>query len=127
MTNILPIPNNIVRVIAAVCSGMLILAIFWMGSNYYLLLRIVVFIGSIFMILSNKNNTYRILTFLLIVILFNPIIPIYLYKKYFWIPLDLIGAIAFMLELIEVKSKAKTTQVVKQRKSVYGRDRIYKK
>ncbi len=120
------IPNNIIRVIAACCVATLLIAIFWMQSGYYIILRIVVFIGAIMLLISKRENPYGILTFLLIGILFNPIVPIYLYKKFLWIPIDIISACAFLLEIIELKVPAKEKKALKQNKSNYGRDRIYK-
>lgn len=67
------------------------------------------------------------MTFCLIAVLFNPIYPIYLYIKSYWIPIDIITGVLFLLvvfyDVAESKTKEKGTKN-KENKS-YTRDKIY--
>lgn len=40
-----------------------------------------------------------------IVVIFNPIIPVYLYKKSLWVPIDIISAIIFSVSALNVNKK----------------------
>ena len=77
-------------------SVLLLLGIFQLPYGYYQLLRIVVTISSgisAYKAYENENQGLCI-AFALVLILFNPIIPIYLNKE-IWIPIDIIVGIFF--------------------------------
>lgn len=114
------------NLLSFICAGMLFLAVFKLPVEYYMPLRIVVFTGALIVILRNINeNLIWVIIFLLIAILFNPISPIYLYKKFIWIPLDIITGILFLLEIF-IKTKRKESIKIKTKKqTTYPRDRIY--
>lgn len=89
----------------------LFVAIFDMPSGYYDFLRIVVFITtglSAFYFLNKEQESSTGSVLLLMAILWNPIIPIWIYDKSTWVILDLIavGIIAF---IINNKSFSKST------------------
>ncbi|WP_371812646.1 DUF6804 family protein, partial [Aquimarina sp. U1-2] len=49
--------------------------------EYYWLLRTVISIGAVLVIIKNITATHWVFLFLIVTVLFNPIFPIYLYKK----------------------------------------------
>mgnify|MGYP004168233471 FL=1 len=72
-----------------IVSIMLFLAVLPLGSGYYDLLRIVVSIAA-------AVNIYRgSYIFIPILILFNPIIPVYLYDKSVWAIIDICSGLVF--------------------------------
>lgn len=80
-------------------------------GGYYTLLRIVVSITSVITAIMEykvreKVNLWVVL-FVALVILFNPIIPIYLYDKDIWIPIDIIASILILAKYIDFKIQNK--------------------
>jgi len=71
-----------------------------MPIGYYTFLRIVVFAGSLLAIYNEYEGkiTGWIITFGLIGVLFNPIIPVYLHDKVIWIVIDIVAAIIFAVK-----------------------------
>ena len=120
-------PNYILKSIAVVCAITLFIAILNFPTGYYMLLRIIVFIGALFFIIKNYKSFFVLMTFCLVSVLFNPIYPIYLYIKSYWIPIDIITGILFLLEVFynvtETNNEEKLTRD-KENKS-YTRDKIY--
>jgi len=116
----------ILKTVPIICACLLFLAVFELPIRYYTFLRIVVFTGALLIVVMLKRkHFYWIILFMLIAVLFNPIYPIYLYKKVIWMPLDIIIGILFLLiSFIEYpKKEVKKKEVKKQKK--YERDRIY--
>ncbi|SDI70707.1 DUF6804 family protein [Chryseobacterium jejuense] len=81
------------------CALCCFAAIFILPIQYYTFLRILVSIGALLVLYNTLNSKqhYFSITFLVILILFNPVFPIYLYRKNIWIPLDIITGILFLL------------------------------
>ena len=83
-------------------AAMLLLALADMPSGYYIFMRIVVCLLSFII----ANGSYKsensinltVILFGLMAILFNPIIPVYLYDRDIWMPIDIIGAIVFVIK-----------------------------
>lgn len=90
-----------------ICAGLMFIGIINLPIGYYTLLRIIVTIGSVAVVVSEyeKGLNFWVITFGLIAILFNPLIPIYLNDKSAWIPIDIIGGIIFVIKSFEVKQK----------------------
>lgn len=68
-----------------------------MPINYYFFLRITVTIVSLLTILfvEKKTLNFWLIFFIGVAILFNPIVPIYLYQKTSWIFIDIV--VGFLL------------------------------
>jgi hypothetical protein len=66
--------------------------------GYFILLRWVVSIGAIIVVIYafDKNIDWAKVVFIFIVILFNPIAPIYLTRE-IWIPIDIVIGIFFII------------------------------
>ncbi len=113
------------KVMSLICACLLFAAVLNLPIEYYALLRIVVFIGSLLIIISLSKKNIWIVVFGIIAILFNPIIPVYLYLKPYWIPIDIISGILFLLVLVfDTPTKmVKNIEETKQRK--FSRDKIY--
>jgi len=95
------------RTLLIVCAIFLFLAVAPLPIGYYTFLRIVVTIGSIAVIISeyrtNNEIGIWIIIFGIIAILFNPIMPIYLYQKSRWMPVDVIVGIWFLIKAMNEK------------------------
>ena len=88
------------RNLLLIISVLLFLAIIDLPIGYYTFLRILVTIGAVGIIISEIENgaTFWVITFGVITILFNPVIPIYLNDKSAWIPIDIITAVLFLIK-----------------------------
>lgn len=84
--------------ISILCAALLLIACFQLPIGYYSFLRITITIGAIITILSQikKDVNFLGITFIMISILFNPILPIYFYNKNVWIPIDITAAVIFL-------------------------------
>jgi membrane-bound ClpP family serine protease len=104
------------KIFLTVCAICCFIGIFGLPIEYYTFLRILVSIGAFLVLyntLSFKQHYFSII-FLVILILFNPILPIYLYRKSVWIPIDTITGILFLLinfiEKLEQKKEEEITE-----------------
>jgi len=101
--------------------------------EYFTFLRIIVSVGATLILyntLSSKQLYFSII-FFIILILFNPIFPIYLYRKNLWIPIDVITGILFLLiTFIEKKEQKKEEEIPEEASAhityqkYHSRDRI---
>lgn len=89
-----------------ICAGLLFFGLFNLPIGYYTFLRIVVTIGAVSIIVTEFKNEFSfwIITFGLIGILFNPIIPIYFNDKTFWAIIDLLAGILFGIKAFTLKN-----------------------
>ncbi|SDI47726.1 hypothetical protein SAMN05421846_10891 [Chryseobacterium taeanense] len=81
------------------CALCCFIGIFRLPIEYYTFLRILVSIAALLVLyitLSARQHYFSII-FLVILILFNPVFPIYLFRKSLWIPIDTITGILFLL------------------------------
>ena len=117
--------NYFVPVISAFCALLLFIAVLKAPREYYWLLRTMVFIGALLVLIKNGDHVYWMLLFGLVAILFNPIFPIFLYEKLYWMPLDILTGMLFLIEIIINRpKKAKPVPVAKKKVKKYERDRI---
>ncbi|MFD0940250.1 DUF6804 family protein [Pedobacter boryungensis] len=109
------------------CSICCFVAVLRLPISYYTFLRIVVSCGSIVLVYSmvRHENYALLILFAVILLLFNPIFPIYLHRKSVWMPLDVIVGILFLFIAFLKKEKRieKEIEVVPRRKA-YTRDYI---
>jgi len=112
-----------------ICAIACFIAILKLPIAYYTLLRAIVSLGAIVLIYNFfKQKDYRLTAvFIVALLLFNPIFPIYLHRKSIWIPLDVITGLLFLIisyyEKKEPVKEEKATEVLPIQKS-YARDRI---
>ncbi len=80
-----------------ICAGLLILGVFQLPIGYYTFLRIIVSIGAVTILVNEFKGELEpwIITFGIIAILFNPILPIYLHDKTMWVLIDLVAGVLF--------------------------------
>ena len=97
------------KVLLLICAALLLLGIADLPIGYYTLLRTVVTIGSVAVVVTEFENgiNFWVITFGLIAIVFNPLIPIYLNDKSAWMPIDIIGGIIFVIKSFTLKQKIK--------------------
>lgn len=88
---------------------LLLFALGRMPSWYYELLRLVIFVASIYCVVQHKNKTgtelYTIL-FSISAIIYNPIIPIYLYDKGLWMVINLLTMFLFAMGAYALKANS---------------------
>lgn len=123
---------NYNRYVSLICAITLFVAVLSLPIIYYTGLRVLVFIGALLIIIKHyKAKNYWLLFFIGIAILFNPIIPIYLYQKALWIPLDIIAGLLFLLDFLwsfKTTSKKEVTKgkaIRKVQERTRSRDRIF--
>lgn len=87
------------KIFCLICAVILLLAFFPFPSCYYKILRWVVSVGAIAVLTQeiNRDVTFLGICFIVILLVFNPIVPIYLYKKALWMPLDCGAALLFLI------------------------------
>lgn len=122
--------KTMMNVLNLVCAILLFIAVFKLPSTFYHMLRILVFYGAFltFISIRRKNQIWSI-AFLSIAVLFNPFLPIYMGQKIFWIPVDIISALLFLLTFYLKKAPEDEEKLEVQEnkfKSIYSRDRISK-
>ena len=90
------------KTLLLICAGLLFIGLINLPIGYYTLLRIVVTIGSVAVVVSEFKNglNFWVITFGLLAILFNPLIPIYLNDKSAWMPIDIISGILFIIKSV---------------------------
>lgn len=95
------------KTLLLICAGLLFIGLLDLPIGYYTLLRIVVTIGSFAVVFTEFENgiNFWVITFGLIGILFNPLIPVYLNDKSAWMPIDIIGGIIFVIKSFTLKQK----------------------
>ena len=93
--------------ICFVPAALLLLGLADLPIGYYTLLRTVVCLASCLLIYKHYDEKGRINlavgVFGAIALLFNPIIPIYLRERDVWAVIDIIAAIAFVVEYIYLR------------------------
>ncbi|WP_428740160.1 DUF6804 family protein [Tenacibaculum sp.] len=115
--------NN--KIVSIICAFLLFLAVMNMPIEYYTLLRVVIFVGALLVIISLSNKIIWVIVFGIIAILFNPIIPVYLYLKSYWIPIDIITGILFLLVLLFENTKKENKKIEPKKQREFKRDKIY--
>ena len=95
------------KTLLLICAGFLFMGLIDLPIGFYTLLRIVVTIGSVAVVVTEFENgiNFWVITFGLIAILFNPLIPIYLNDKSAWMPIDIIGGKFFVIKSFTLKQK----------------------
>ena len=75
------------------------------SGGFYILVRIIVTIGAIAATIQNSSNGINIwsIIFGIIVILFNPLVPVYLHDKGAWGMIDIIAIILFIIQIVRNK------------------------
>lgn len=94
------------KILLPTCAILLFIGLFDLPIGFYTLLRIVVTIGSVAVIVSEFDNVFNfwVVSFGLIAILFNPLIPIHLNAKSTWMAIDIITGILFIIKSLTIKT-----------------------
>ena len=87
------------KLASIVCGILLLAGIANLPIGYYTFLRIAVTLCAIsIMVTKDKGmNIFWQVLFGITAIIFNPVIPVYLYQKSLWIPIDAAAAAAFLM------------------------------
>lgn len=92
-----------------ICAALLFIGTLHMPIEFYSLLRIVVFIGSIAVVANEfgKGFSFWIFVFGFLALLFNPFLPVYLKSKSIWILIDLLAGLLFLVKVYFPLGKGK--------------------
>jgi hypothetical protein len=95
------------RALLIIIACFLFIGIANLPIGYFTFLRIITSMGAILVIVKeyNKEINFWIITFAIIVVIFNPILPIYLNSKAAWSPIDLICGVLFLLKSFNLKQR----------------------
>jgi hypothetical protein len=90
------------RLFTLFIAVLLFVATLKLPIGFYTVLRILVFICSLLLIGRSyrQHSSFWIYILLVIAVVFNPIIPVYLYRKSTWIPIDIAAGIFFLIKAI---------------------------
>jgi hypothetical protein len=88
--------STLSRLAAAI---LLFVALIHLPIGYYTFMRIILTLIAVYNAYESRNadNKLSLILFIVTAVVFNPIIPIYLRHKSFWVPVDLIFGILFLL------------------------------
>lgn len=85
------------------------IGIFELPYTYHTVLRVFVsFMAFVIIVNELRSRSFWLITFLLILILFNPIFPIYLYLRPFWVIIDVAAGLLFLYYFYTLIPKRKT-------------------
>jgi hypothetical protein len=92
------------KLVSILCALFLGLALFRLPIGYYSFLRLAVTVGALLIVITESKNKISVYTivFGIVALLFNPIIPVYLFKKSIWIPIDIACACLFVFYTIQL-------------------------
>lgn len=114
------------------CALSCFIAVFPLPLLYYTFVRIIVFLASGIVIyhFGRQKELKWAIVFGVILILFNPIIPIHFYLKSIWIPIDIVTGVLFLLLIfIRIKQKDLPQEIapeISSQPKTFSRDRIIK-
>lgn len=93
------------KLVSILCALFLCLAFFQLPIGYYSFLRLVVTTGALLIVSVESKNKVSVYTILfgIVALLFNPIVPVYLYEKSIWIPIDIACACLFLSYTLKTK------------------------
>ncbi len=97
------------RTILIVCTLLLVASLFHLPIGYYTFLRIVICITSVILLVTcfKDGIAFWTISFGLSMIVFNPIMPIYLNSSGPWYIIDMLTATLFTTKAITLNPKIK--------------------
>ncbi len=116
---------QIIKNSSLICAALLLLGIFNLPIIFYTVLRVVVMTGAFAVIINRSRNKEYLwcIAFAIIAMLFNPIIPLYLYQSSKWFLFDALIAILFLIDYC-TPNQIKPLDVQKKQRT-YQRDKVY--
>lgn len=98
---------GIMKLVLFICASLLFLALARLPIGYYTFLRVVVTTGAVLAIIADRNLGLHPWTigFAVIALLFNPVVPVYLYIKSAWMPLDLGCGVMFLVKAVTINER----------------------
>ena len=82
--------NQFKSLVFIVSAFLLVIACLNMPYGYYNLIKLTTTATAVFGIITHKNNYCMVILFSLVVLLFNPIFPVFNFTKSFWVYVDLV-------------------------------------
>ena len=90
---------KIYRIHGYIAAGFLFLGVLSLPSEYYVFMRWLVTAVGVFFAYYCFNNSEPFwgIAFGCISLIFNPIVPLYLYDKFTWVVIDLVAGLSFII------------------------------
>ena len=87
------------KIISLICAALLLIAVVNLPIVYYTILRYIITVGALAAVFLKAKKTINFwdITFIIIALIFNPMIPIYINSKSSWIIIDLLVAALFLI------------------------------
>ena len=82
--------NEFKSLVFIIAGVLLLMACLNMPYGYYNLIKLTTTAAAVFAIIVHQNNKLLVIVFSLIVLLFNPIFPVFNFDKSFWVYVDLV-------------------------------------
>ena len=79
--------KSLVFIVAAV---LLLMACLNMPYGYYNLIKLTTTATAVFGIITHKDNNCMVILFSIVLLLFNPVFPVFHFTRSFWVYVDLI-------------------------------------
>ncbi|RDI14433.1 DUF6804 family protein [Flavobacterium sp. AG291] len=99
-----------------ICAIALIAAVFPLPIHYYTFLRFLVTLCAISLAIKTyRELSYKIaILYIITAIIFNPILPVYLYNKILWIPIDILAGLLFLFYSLQNYINKSTTKKMEE-------------
>ncbi|WP_062055504.1 DUF6804 family protein [Sediminicola sp. YIK13] len=112
--------TKLFNVLSIICACHLFFAGLELPNAYYEYLRILVTAVALLTVIKNLNKSrLYMIAFGVVAIIFNPVYPLDLYNKTFWLLLDIITALLFLVEAFDAKTVATPVEESKKRKRLF--------
>jgi hypothetical protein len=82
--------NEFKSLVFIIAGFLLLMACLNMPYGYYNLIKLTTTAAAVFGIIVHQNSKLLVIVFSLIVLLFNPIFPVFNFDKSFWVYVDLV-------------------------------------
>lgn len=95
-----------------ICGSLLFLGLFSLPIGYYTFLRIIVFVTAGLYLIQHYNGELKpwIIVFGILMIIFNPVFPVYLGEKSRWLLIDIIAGALFLAKAFNLDEPSTKNQ-----------------
>lgn len=100
---------RLIAIINYIAMGILFIALLRMPYGYYMFLKIFIFLACIAnaYVYNNVKNLLNLIVFIILAIIYNPIIPIHLDRS-LWVIINILTIIPFILSAIKQNKEYKS-------------------
>tara|TARA_R110002051_G_scaffold299829_1_gene367057 strand:- start:70 stop:444 length:375 start_codon:yes stop_codon:yes gene_type:complete len=114
------IKSKIFNILSIVCACHLFFAGLNLPEVFYEYLRVIVTCVALLTMVNNiGKNMFFVVTFGMVALIFNPIVPLYLDDKAIWVLLDIITALLFLFEAYDIHAVAPSEVKTRKRRRLF--------